>query len=79
MSFDDKNLSMIELTVILNYIPTWRKCSFEEKAPPMRRVFEIILVFRIVNDQAHYKQIDCKRESHQISSMCYRVITRNVI
>jgi len=70
---------MIELPVVLIYIPTWQRFSFQDQAPPMPRVFAIILVLRIVMTKPITKQIDCRRKSHQISSMCSRVITRNVI
>jgi hypothetical protein len=39
---------MIELPVVLIYIPTWQRFSFQEQAPQMPRVFAIILVLRIV-------------------------------
>jgi len=43
--------------------------SFQDQAPPMTHAFAINLVLRIVNDQTHYKQIDCRLKSHQISPM----------
>jgi hypothetical protein len=45
----------------------------------MPHVFAIILILGIVNDQANYKQIDCRRKRRQIPFMCNLVITGNVI